>query len=115
MFIAAAIVSVVLALACVMSGAGKVKQVEALTTQLTGLGVKQQHIPLLGALLLAGAVGLVVGLWWAPIGIAAAVCLALYFAGAVVTHLRAGDKNVAPVVVLMLLAVAAAVLRILSA
>ncbi|MGO9929679.1 MAG: DoxX family protein [Mycobacterium sp.] len=54
------------------------------------VGVPRSWLPALGAVKLAGAVGLVVGLLGAPaLGIAAAVGLVLFFVGAVVTHLRA--------------------------
>lgn len=49
------------------------------------------------------------------IGAAAAVGVVLYFIGAVVTHLRVKDYEIAPPVVLALLAVAALALRVLSA
>lgn len=72
MFVAAVIVSALLALATAFSGYGKLtgnpQVVEPLTTK---LGVPRRFIPVLGALLLAGAVGTVAGIWWAPIGIAA--------------------------------------------
>ncbi len=57
-------------------------------------------LPLLAVAELAGAVGLLVGLKVAPLGIAAGVGLALYFVGAVAAHVRAEDKNVAPPLVL---------------
>ena len=54
------------------------------------VGVPRSWLPALGAVKLAGAVGLVVGLVGLPaLGIAAAVGLVLFFVGAVVTHLRA--------------------------
>jgi DoxX-like protein len=54
------------------------------------VGVPRSWLPALGAVKLAGAAGLVVGLLGLPaLGIAAAVGLVLFFAGAVVTHLRA--------------------------
>lgn len=46
-------------------------------------------LPWLGAAKMAGAVGLVVGLFVPVIGLVAAVGLVLYFAGAVVTVVRA--------------------------
>ncbi|MFF1464292.1 DoxX family protein [Streptomyces sp. NPDC058330] len=69
-------------------------------------------LPFLGIAQAAGAGGLVVGLWWGPLGIAAAVGLALYFIGAVTTHLRVGDyKGAPPAAVLTAVAVALVVLR----
>lgn len=46
-------------------------------------------LPWLGAAKAAGAAGLLVGLAVPAIGVAAGICLALYFAGAVVTVIRA--------------------------
>ena len=52
--------------------------------------VPRSWLPALGAVKLAGAAGLVIGLLGLPaLGIAAAVGLVLFFVGAVVTHLRA--------------------------
>jgi hypothetical protein len=52
--------------------------------------VPRSWLPTLGMLKLAGAVGLVAGLFGVPaIGVAAATGLVLFFIGAVITHLRA--------------------------
>ncbi|MCF4120524.1 DoxX family protein [Antribacter sp. KLBMP9083] len=115
MLVASVVVSALLALVTFASGGNKIVRNKTFVTQLTGLGVPEKYIPVLGTLLVAGGAGLVLGIWWAPLGIAAAAALALYFLGAVVTHLRAGDtKGVVPVVVLTLLSAAALVLRVLS-
>jgi hypothetical protein len=54
------------------------------------VGVPRSWLAPLGLLKAAGAIGLLVGLVGPrPIGIAAAVGLALFFAGALVTHIRA--------------------------
>jgi DoxX-like family len=54
------------------------------------VGVPCSWLPALGAVKLAGATGLVVGLLGLrALGIAAAIGLVLFFVGAVVTHLRA--------------------------
>ncbi|MFI6321143.1 DoxX family protein [Nonomuraea sp. NPDC050556] len=52
------------------------------------LGVPRGWLPALGLLKLAGAAGLLAGLVAPPLGLAAAVCVVLFFAGAVFTHLR---------------------------
>lgn len=55
------------------------------------VGVPRSWLPALGAVKLAGALGLVVGMLGLPaLGIAAGAGLVLFFVGAVVTHLRAG-------------------------
>ncbi|MEB4212209.1 DoxX family protein [Mycobacterium sp. 94-17] len=54
------------------------------------VGVPRSWLPALGAVKLAGAAGIVLGLLGRPeLGIAAAVGLVLFFVGAVMTHLRA--------------------------
>lgn len=54
------------------------------------VGVPRSWLPALGALKLAGAAGIVVGLLGLrELGIAAAAGLVLFFIGAVATHLRA--------------------------
>lgn len=55
------------------------------------IGVPRRWLPGLGALKLAGAVGLLVGrLGPDAVGIAASAGLVAFFAGAVLAHLRAG-------------------------
>lgn len=114
-FVASIIVSSLLALACLASGMAKVTRQPALVAQLGGLGVAATYVPVLGALLVLGAAGLVLGNWVGALGVAAAGALALYFLGAILTHLRAGDaKGSVPTVALALASVAALVLRVLS-
>jgi len=76
------------------------------------LGISPALWRLIGALELAGVVGVLVGLWWPPLGIAAAVGLALLSVGAVVSHVRASDSvaETVPAVVGTGLALATAVL-----
>jgi len=47
----------------------------------------------LGTLQGAGALGLITGFVFPPIGLAAATGLELFFVGAVIAHLRAGDRH----------------------
>ena len=114
MFVATVIVSSLLAVAALGSGLAKLSKQPALIESLTGLGVPASWIPLLAIAELAGAVGLVVGFWVAPLGIAAAIGLVLYFAGAVATHIRAKDPKFQPPAALMLLSIVALVLRIIT-
>jgi DoxX-like family len=53
---------------------------------------KSMYAPL-AALKFAGALGLLIGIFWRPLGIAAASGLVLYFLGAVITHLRVKDTK----------------------
>ncbi len=64
----------------------------------------------LGALKAAGALGLLAGLVVPPLGTAAAICLVLFFVGAVVAHVRARYRRVANVTVFLVLVLAVAAL-----
>jgi DoxX-like family len=77
------------------------------------LGVKPVQWRLIGLLELAGVAGVLVGLAWPPIGVAAAIGLALLVLGAIVFHVRASDSvaDTAPAVVGLGLAVATAILQ----
>jgi hypothetical protein len=115
MFIAYIVVAVLLAAVLTMSGRGKLVKDERITGGLIKMGVPPSWFPYLAACLLAGALGLIVGIFIAPIGIAAAIGIILYFLGAIGAHVRAGDIKGLPVpAVLMLFGAAALVLRILS-
>lgn len=78
-------------------------------------GVPQSWWPWLGTAKAAGAVGLVVGLFIPLLGVAAGICLILYFIGAVITVVRARSYGhiafpllyLAPVVVSLWLGFAA--------
>src|SRR5690606_2693863 len=77
------------------------------------VGVPKTRLAPLAGILLAGAAGLVTGLWWPPIGIAAAIGLTLYFLLAIAAHIRSGDiANLATPVVMALLAAAVLVIRL---
>ena len=77
------------------------------------LGVKPAQWRVIGLLELAGVAGVLVGLVWAPIGVAAAIGLALLVLGAIVFHVRASDSvaDTAPAVIGLGLAVATAILQ----
>ena len=55
------------------------------------IGVPMAFFPVLAALEFAAALGVVVGIWRAPLGIAAASGAVIYFIGAIVSHLLVGD------------------------
>ena len=92
MFIICAITTLVLAVMLVISAALKLRRhPEALHVIHEVVGVPLRLFPVLAAIQLAGAVGVVAGLWVAPLGVAAAVGVILYFVGAVGAHVRVGD------------------------
>jgi hypothetical protein len=77
------------------------------------LGVKPGQWRVIGLLELAGVAGVLAGLYWAPIGVAAAIGLALLVLGAIVFHVRAKDSvaDMAAAVIGLGLAVATAILQ----
>lgn len=114
MFIAYIIVAIVLAMMLIASAWAKLTRDDRIVTGMTGLGVHLKWFPHLAALLLAGAVGLLAGIAFAPLGIAAAIGVILYFVAALIAHLKAGDKAVLPPLMFLALAAAALLLRIAS-
>jgi len=79
------------------------------------VGIPLNYLPLLAACEFAGAIGLLVGIWWPPLGIAAAIGLILYFVAAVISHLRVGDaKGMGPAAFMLALAGAALAVRRLT-
>ena len=79
------------------------------------VGVPMRYLSLLAACEFDGALGLVFGIWWPPLGIAAGIGLVVYFVGAVVSHLRVGDlKGIGPAAFMLVVAAAALVLRVLT-
>lgn len=110
------IVGVLLALAVLGSAAAKLSRSPKLVENFTGLGVPPGSLPFLAACEIAGAAGLVIGIWYAPLGIAAAVGLVLYFVGAVVVHLRKSDfKGLPSPAVLLGASLAALILGAIAA
>ncbi len=79
------------------------------------VGVPMKYFGPLAACEIAGALGLVAGIWWPVLGVAAGAGLILYFTGAIVSHLRVGDaKGIGPAAFLLAMSVGACVLRILT-
>jgi DoxX-like family len=115
MAIATIVVSVLLAPAFLVSGGLKVAGAKQSVQIRDQLHIAAGLWGLIGALELAGAAGLLVGLRVPAIGIAAGVGLALLMAGAIGAHVRTGDaRNIGPAALLLVLAVAAASLQITS-
>jgi ABC-type multidrug transport system permease subunit len=108
MVVASIVVSSLLAVLISYSAVLKLTHRPKVVDDYRRAGVPERWLNRLAALLLAAAVGLVVGNWWPLAGTAAAAGLVAYFALAVGFHVRAKDtKNAATPVVLMLLAIAA--------
>jgi len=115
MFITATVVTVILAGLLAFSAVRKLGRDPQVVATYTRVGVPESRLPVLAALLLAGAAGALTGLVWAPLGIAACAALIVYFALAVAAHLRARDAgHLGPPALLLLLSAAAFGLRLLT-
>jgi hypothetical protein len=113
MSIAAATVSVLLAALLAFAATRKLSHRPEVVATYVRVGVPEEKLDYLAVILLAGAAGLLLGLFWEPIGVAAATGVVLYFLLAVAAHVRAHDEENLPTpVVILLLAVAALALRL---
>jgi hypothetical protein len=117
MFIALVVVTVLLAAISLNSAAMKLRLAEPVVASIHGtVGVPMRYLPVLAGLEIAGAVGIVVGLWIEPLGIAAAAGLVAYFLGAVLGHARVRDtKGMTMPLAPLVLAIAVLVLRLVTA
>ncbi len=101
-----ALVAATVALAAVLGllGGSKALALAPMRARAEHLGYSTGAFRVVGLLELAGAVGLVVGLAWTPLTLAAAVGLVALLVGAVVSHARVGDPVTAMVPALVVAA-----------
>ncbi|MCI0689028.1 MAG: DoxX family protein [Sporichthyaceae bacterium] len=113
MFVATVAVSITLAALLALAAGRKLTHAEAVVRSYQRVGVPEERLNLLAAILLMAAAGIPGGLLWAPLGIAAAVGVIGYFVVAVGFHLRSGELgNLANPVGYLAIAVAVLVLRL---
>ena len=116
MNIAYLVITLVFAAMVAFSGIGKIRRDPRIVHVIQEVvGVPLKYFSLLAACELAGALGLVLGIWWPSIGVAAGIGLVIYFVAASVSHLRVGDvKGIGPAAFMLALAAGALALRILT-
>jgi hypothetical protein len=116
MFVATVVFSALLAAVFVATGVAKLAGEARTVRAADHLRVPRPAYRGIGALEVAGAVGLIVGLNVAGLGTTAAAGLALLMTGAIGAHLRAGDSpaDAAPALVLVVLALLTLALRALT-
>jgi len=116
MFVALVIVTVLVAAISLNSAVMKLRKNEQVLASIHGtVGVPIRPLPVLAGLEIAGAAGILIGLWLEPLGIAAAIGLVAYFVGAVIGRLRVRDsKGAAAPLAPLVLAVAVLALRLLT-
>src|SRR5690606_16274285 len=86
MFPAYLLVSLLLAALLVYAGVRKLSHRPAVVASYAKVGVPEERLNLLAAVLFAGAAGLVAGVFIEPLGIAAAAGLVIYFLAALTAH-----------------------------
>lgn len=101
-------VSLLLAAACLLPAAGKLLGNPKMRQAAAHFGIPWNRYRLIGLAELAAAAGVLAGLWWHPLGVAAAAGMVLLLLGAVLTHRQAADskKEVASAVVALAITVA---------
>lgn len=107
------VISIVLATLLSAAAIRKLSHTPEVVASYRRAGVPEDKLTLLALILLAGAGGLIAGLFWAPLSLATAIALILYFAVAIAFHIRAADTRRTPTPALFaLLAAAVLVLQL---
>ncbi|WP_432073711.1 DoxX family protein [Streptomyces wuyuanensis] len=107
MFIAYVVLAVLVSFLLVFSGRSMLVKDKDIVETLTRLGVPSSWYTMLALLKFAGAAGLLIGIFYRPLGIAAAIGVVLFFVGAVISHLRVKDVKGVPVPFVLVLVSAA--------
>lgn len=115
-FVTYVIVTIVTIVANICVAVTDIKHAKFVLANMDELGVSRSWLMPLGLLKAAGAAGLLVGLLGLrPLGIAAAVGLVLFFAGALTVHLRARVlHNIATPAAFFALAIASAAVAVVT-
>jgi uncharacterized membrane protein YphA (DoxX/SURF4 family) len=94
-------ISLVLVAACLLPAAGKLLGHPRMRQSAEHFGIRWPRYRLIGVAELAAATGILIGLWWHPLGLAAAAGMLLLLTGALITHRRAADsgKEMAPALI----------------
>jgi hypothetical protein len=106
MHVAALVLSIVLGMAMLASGVMKLIRAPRIVSLMAAVHVTPPQLTVLGALQVASTIGLIAGIWLPPLAIAASIGLVLYFAGAIIAHIRAGDPAMQGAIAFLVLAIA---------
>lgn len=113
MFVLTVIVTLVVAAGLTGSAYIKLTRREPYVDFYRKIDVPDSWLNGLAILLIVAAAGLVLGLFWAPVGVTAGIGLAGYFLGALGFHIRAGDfRNISVPAVMLILSIVVTVLRV---
>jgi hypothetical protein len=104
--------SLLVAAACTLPGAVKLLAHPKMRKAAARFRIPWPGYRLIGVAELAAAAGIMTGLWWHPLGMAAAAGMVLLLTGALLTHQRAGDAAKEAVAASLALAVTIAYLAV---
>lgn len=104
--------SIVLALVMLGSGVMKLVHAPRVVALMAAVNVNRTQMTWLGLIEVSAALGLIIGIWWPPLAIAAAAGVILYFGGAIVAHLRARDHGMQGAAAFLALGIATLVLLV---
>jgi hypothetical protein len=114
-YVAYVVIAILLALMLSGSALLKLTRNQRIVDGLAAAGVPVSMFPFLALCEIAGAVGVLVGIWYAPLGIAAAIGLVIYFILAVGAHVRKTDyKGIPNAAAILVFSALALIARILS-
>jgi len=101
-------ITLLLAVACLLPAAGKLLGHPRMRQSAGHFGISWPRYRLIGVAELAAAAGVLIGLRWHPLGVAAATGMTLLLAGALITHRRATDsgKEMAPALLALAITIA---------
>jgi len=110
------IISLLLAAACLLPAAGKLTSQPAMRQSAAHFGIPWSRYRLIGVAELAAATGILIGLCWHPLGLAAATGMALLLIGAVIIHRRVDDsgKEAAPALAALAVTIAYLAIALIS-
>ena len=101
-------ISLLLAAACFLPAAAKLLGHPKMRQSAEHFGIPWPRYRLIGVAELAAAAGILIGLWWHPLGLAAAAGMSLLLFAAVITHGWAADggKEMAPALLALAITIA---------
>jgi len=101
-------VSILLAAACLVPALAKLLGHPKMQKSAAHFGIAWPRYRLIGVAELAAAAGVLAGLWWHPLGVAAAAGMVVLLTGALITHRRALDsaKEMAPALLSLAITIA---------
>ena len=100
------VVSALLIVACLLPATAKLGGHPRMRESARHFSISWRRYRLIGVAELAAAAGVVAGLFWHPLGVAAASGMVCLLVGALIAHRRAGDhgKEIAPALITLLIA-----------